>query len=154
RRELAVVGHPHGQAQEHGELVLARRRVCEHQGRAGATGRKEGEGLGRRPRSHRGAELGGGGKLYGQDGALTRWTLRRRPVDRVAGRSSGRVESMSQKPEWLQLKGKPWRSLAQRPIYDNPWIGVTEHDAVAPTGSPANYGVVSFKNFAIAILPL
>lgn len=61
---------------------------------------------------------------------------------------------MSQKPEWLQVQGKPWRSLAQRRIYDNPWIGVTEHDAVAPTGAPAIYGVVSFKNFAIAILPL
>src|SRR5690606_1977691 len=48
----------------------------------------------------------------------------------------------------------PWRSVARRPIYDNPWIAVTEHDAVAPTGAPALYGLVSFKNFAIAILPL
>jgi 8-oxo-dGTP pyrophosphatase MutT (NUDIX family) len=61
---------------------------------------------------------------------------------------------MSHKPEWLQVQGNPWRSIAQRPIYDNPWIAVTEHDAVAPTGAAALYGLVSFKNFAIAILPL
>jgi 8-oxo-dGTP pyrophosphatase MutT (NUDIX family) len=44
--------------------------------------------------------------------------------------------------------------LAQRPIYDNPWIRVTEHDALAPTGKPALYGVVSFKHLALAVLPL
>ena len=35
-----------------------------------------------------------------------------------------------------------------------PWIAVTEHQALAPTGKPATYGVVSFKNLAMAILPL
>lgn len=39
-------------------------------------------------------------------------------------------------------------------VYDNPWIHVTEHEATAPTGEPARYGVVGFKNLAIAVLPL
>lgn len=61
---------------------------------------------------------------------------------------------MSAKPEWLTRHGQPWARGAPRPIYDNPWISVTEYDAVAPTGRPALYGLVGFKNRAMAILPL
>lgn len=61
---------------------------------------------------------------------------------------------MIDEPAWLQTQGTPWRRGPERLIYDNPWIRVTEHDAVAPTGSPALYGLVSFKNLAIAVLPL
>ena len=43
---------------------------------------------------------------------------------------------------------------AARVVYDNPWIRVTEFAATAPTGNSATYGLVSFKNHAIAILPL
>jgi len=39
-------------------------------------------------------------------------------------------------------------------IYANPWIAVTEFTATAPTGLPATYGLVSFRNYAVAILPL
>ncbi len=41
-----------------------------------------------------------------------------------------------------------------RTVYDNPWISVTEQVATAPTGAPALYGLVSFKNRALAILPI
>lgn len=61
---------------------------------------------------------------------------------------------MSQKPDWLVAHGKPWKAGAARRIYDNPWISVTEQNAVAPTGQPALYGLVNFKNRALAILPL
>ncbi|WP_374471102.1 NUDIX domain-containing protein [Phenylobacterium sp.] len=61
---------------------------------------------------------------------------------------------MSQKPDWLRAHGKPWGRGEARLVYDNPWIRVTEYDAVAPTGRPAVYGVVSFKNLAMAVLPL
>ncbi len=47
-----------------------------------------------------------------------------------------------------------WRRLAERPVYDNPWIRVTEYDAVAPTGAPALYGLIHFKKLAVGILPL
>jgi len=43
---------------------------------------------------------------------------------------------------------------SSRIVYENPWLRISEHQAVAPTGAPALYGVVGFKNFAIAILPL
>jgi 8-oxo-dGTP pyrophosphatase MutT (NUDIX family) len=61
---------------------------------------------------------------------------------------------MSQKPAWLTAHGTPWRSRSERIVYDNPWIGLSEHDATAPTGAPAAYGVVRFKNHATAILPV
>lgn len=61
---------------------------------------------------------------------------------------------MSNPPPWLTAHGAPWKRLNEKVVFDNPWIRVTEHDAVAPTGRPAHYGVVGFKNLAIAILPL
>lgn len=61
---------------------------------------------------------------------------------------------MSDKPAWLRAHGSPWKRIAERPVFENPWIKVTEHDALAPTGRPAHYGVVSFKNLAIAVLPI
>jgi len=50
--------------------------------------------------------------------------------------------------------GKPWRRGNERTTFENPWLAVREYDAVAPTGKPAIYGAVHFKNLAIAILPL
>lgn len=61
---------------------------------------------------------------------------------------------MSQKPSWLREHGTPWRRNASKVVYDNPWITVTEHQATAPTGRPALYGGVAFKNLAMAILPI
>jgi 8-oxo-dGTP pyrophosphatase MutT (NUDIX family) len=59
------------------------------------------------------------------------------------------------KPEWLVPHGRPWEIRRSRPVYDNPWIGLTEHEATAPSGRHAPvYGVVHFKNLAVAVLPL
>src|SRR5690606_11769102 len=35
-----------------------------------------------------------------------------------------------------------------------PWISVTQYDVLNPAGKPGIYGVVSFKNKAIGVLPL
>jgi 8-oxo-dGTP pyrophosphatase MutT (NUDIX family) len=61
---------------------------------------------------------------------------------------------MTGKPAWLRPHGQPWTRGEGRVVYDNPWIRVTEFAATAPTGAPAQYGLVSLKNLAIAILPL
>lgn len=61
---------------------------------------------------------------------------------------------MGEKPAWLRAHGRPWVRGPGRTVYDNPWIRVTEFAATAPTGNPATYGLVSFKNYAIAVLPL
>lgn len=61
---------------------------------------------------------------------------------------------MGEKPEWMRTHGRPWTRGAGRTVYDNPWISVTEFQATAPTGNPALYGLVGYKNRALAILPL
>ena len=48
----------------------------------------------------------------------------------------------------------PWQITAEKEIYDNPWINVTEYQVINPSGNPGIYGKVHFKNRAIGILPL
>jgi ADP-ribose pyrophosphatase len=48
----------------------------------------------------------------------------------------------------------PWKTLNKEIKFDTPWITVTKHDVLNPAGKPSLYGVVSFKNIAIGILPL
>ena len=48
----------------------------------------------------------------------------------------------------------PWTVLAERVIYDNKWIGLTEYDVINPGGGKGIYGKVRFKSLAIGILPL
>ncbi|MHA4810257.1 NUDIX domain-containing protein [Flavitalea flava] len=48
----------------------------------------------------------------------------------------------------------PWTILAEREVYDNKWIGLTEYDVINPGGGKGIYGKVHFKNIAVGILPL
>ena len=48
----------------------------------------------------------------------------------------------------------PWTIKAERPVYDNKWIKVTEYDVLNPAGGKGIYGTVHFKNLAIGVLPL
>lgn len=47
-----------------------------------------------------------------------------------------------------------WKTLHTETKFETPWITVTKHDVINPAGKPGLYGVVSFKNIAIGILPL
>ncbi len=48
----------------------------------------------------------------------------------------------------------PWQTLDLAVVYDNAWIQVTHRNVLNPAGNPGIYGVVHFKNIAIAIVPL
>ncbi len=48
----------------------------------------------------------------------------------------------------------PWQTLDTEVAYENPWIKITHRNVLTPAGNPGIYGVVHFKNIAIAILPL
>jgi 8-oxo-dGTP pyrophosphatase MutT (NUDIX family) len=48
----------------------------------------------------------------------------------------------------------PWKTLASKQVYDNPWIAVREDKVIRPDGEPGIYGVVHFKNIAVGILPI
>jgi 8-oxo-dGTP pyrophosphatase MutT (NUDIX family) len=63
-------------------------------------------------------------------------------------------KSVTSKPEWLKAHGTPWRVTSETIVYDNPWITLTEYQTIAPTGRPALYGKVAFKNRAIGVVPL
>lgn len=48
----------------------------------------------------------------------------------------------------------PWKTLDKKLVYDNQWIKVEEHQVINPNGGQGIYGQVSFKNKAIAVIPL
>jgi 8-oxo-dGTP pyrophosphatase MutT (NUDIX family) len=48
----------------------------------------------------------------------------------------------------------PWKTLAEKEAYNNPWIRVSHREVLNPSGGPGIYGVVHFKNTAIGIVPL
>ncbi|WP_429228399.1 NUDIX domain-containing protein [Inquilinus ginsengisoli] len=47
-----------------------------------------------------------------------------------------------------------WTTLKIKSVYENPWIKVDEHDVLTPAGTPGIYGVVTFKNLAIGVVPV
>lgn len=48
----------------------------------------------------------------------------------------------------------PWRTVASKNVYDNPWITVREDAVIRPDGEAGIYGAVHFKNIAVGILAL
>jgi 8-oxo-dGTP pyrophosphatase MutT (NUDIX family) len=48
----------------------------------------------------------------------------------------------------------PWKVLAQKPIYENDWIRLTEYDVINPNGGHGIYGKVHFKHVAVGVLAL
>lgn len=48
----------------------------------------------------------------------------------------------------------PWQINAEKPVYDNPWINVTEYQITNPSDKPGIYGKVHFKNLAIGVIAL
>lgn len=48
----------------------------------------------------------------------------------------------------------PWLTHTSDTVYDNPWIEVTHREVTTPAGTPGIYGVVHFKNLALAVVPI
>lgn len=48
----------------------------------------------------------------------------------------------------------PWTTVSSKKVYDNPWISLTEHQVINPSGGKGIYGEVHFKNFAIGIIAI
>lgn len=59
-------------------------------------------------------------------------------------------------PSWDAQRpaSPPWTDGGAETVYETPWLAVTRHDATAPTGKPAFYGVARFKNIAAGVLPI
>lgn len=56
--------------------------------------------------------------------------------------------------EKLPRESNPWQTLSGEVKLDTPWIEVTLHQVINPSGSAGIYGVTRFKNKAIGILVL
>lgn len=48
----------------------------------------------------------------------------------------------------------PWKTLETKRIYQNEWIELREDQVINPAGNNGIYGVVSFKSYAIGIVPI
>ncbi len=51
-------------------------------------------------------------------------------------------------------KRGPWTITAERQVYDNPWISVSEYDVIRPDGVPGLYGVMIPKHLAVGVVPI
>ena len=51
-------------------------------------------------------------------------------------------------------ENNPWKTLKSELKFETPWIKITKHNVINPSGKPGIYGVVSFKNLAIGVLPI
>lgn len=60
---------------------------------------------------------------------------------------------MSEKNEGPK-KHSAWVTLSSREVYSNPWIKVKHNEVTTPSGTPGVYGVVSFKNHAVGVIPV
>lgn len=56
--------------------------------------------------------------------------------------------------EWKIRVCVNWKTLSEKPVYDNPWIQVSHRQVLNPSGNPGIYGLVHFKNLAVGVLPL
>lgn len=48
----------------------------------------------------------------------------------------------------------PWQTLSTQLEFENPWFAITTHQTIAPDGSRPTYGKISFRNRAVAVIPL
>lgn len=48
----------------------------------------------------------------------------------------------------------PWQTLQSQTVYENNWLAIRHEDVITPAGTNGIYGVVSFKNKAVAVVPI
>jgi len=61
---------------------------------------------------------------------------------------------MSKNIKNTQARNDAWQTESAAVVYENPWITVSHHQVITPGGTEGIYGVVSFKNHAVGILPI
>lgn len=52
------------------------------------------------------------------------------------------------------LEKSPWKTLSIQEVYSNPWISISHREVINPKGGKGIYGLVSFKNLAIGVVPV
>ena len=54
----------------------------------------------------------------------------------------------------MKSQENPWQTLQSSVRYENPWIAIRHEEVITPAGTPGIYGVVSFKNKAVGVIPI
>lgn len=54
----------------------------------------------------------------------------------------------------MSIAKNPWKVLASRVVYENPWILVREDSVIHPSGQPGIYGVIHYKHRALGVIPV
>lgn len=54
----------------------------------------------------------------------------------------------------LSPRQDAWKVKSKTLVYENPWIAVSHDQVITPSGTDGIYGVVSFKNHAVGVLPI
>jgi 8-oxo-dGTP pyrophosphatase MutT (NUDIX family) len=52
------------------------------------------------------------------------------------------------------MTDNPWQRLSRKVAYQNPWVVVYHDEVVRPDGKPGIYGVVHYRNRAVAVVAL
>ncbi|CAG5016300.1 ADP-ribose pyrophosphatase [Dyadobacter sp. CECT 9275] len=47
-----------------------------------------------------------------------------------------------------------WKTLSEKTVYENPWLELSHREVINPSGNNGIYGLVKFKNLAIAVIPI
>jgi 8-oxo-dGTP pyrophosphatase MutT (NUDIX family) len=48
----------------------------------------------------------------------------------------------------------PWRRRSRRQVYENAWLSVLHDEVDRPDGKPGIYGVIHFRNHAVAVVAI
>lgn len=54
----------------------------------------------------------------------------------------------------MESADNPWQTLSTQLEFENDFFAVTTHETIAPDGARPIYGKISFKNRAVAVIPL
>ncbi|GAB3278654.1 hypothetical protein GCM10027347_53160 [Larkinella harenae] len=54
----------------------------------------------------------------------------------------------------MELTDNPWKTLTSTIAYENNWLKIRHEDVITPSNTPGIYGVVSFKNKAVVVVPI
>jgi 8-oxo-dGTP pyrophosphatase MutT (NUDIX family) len=57
-------------------------------------------------------------------------------------------------PQRAEDTGNPWKRLSRTVAYQSPWIIVYHDEVIRPDGQPGIYGMVHYRNRAVAIVAL
>ncbi|WP_019986403.1 NUDIX domain-containing protein [Rudanella lutea] len=54
----------------------------------------------------------------------------------------------------MNASENPWKTHTSTVVYDNNWLTIRHEEVTTPAGTPGIYGVVSFKNKAVGVVPI